>query len=174
VHQPIDHALEIFGEGRKQPHGVIVPCRRYGDKHFSCANIYTGGVGLQHRTILQAHSLLLLRRRLDRASFGSASFACGLLIVARFLSLKQQPSCAREGTLPNGISWARRPQLLTTALRTEPGTNLFIDVLKHPTAKTAYFRGLMLDSRMHQSPGPAKFLAALPRHLSGPNLFMML
>jgi hypothetical protein len=31
---------------------------------------------------------------------------CGMSIVAHFLSYKQRPSCAREDTLPNGISWA--------------------------------------------------------------------
>jgi len=30
----------------------------------------------------------------------------GKSIVALFLSYKQRPSCAREDTLPNGISWA--------------------------------------------------------------------
>jgi hypothetical protein len=39
----------------------------------------------------------------------SCSTADGLPVgmsVARFLSYKQRPSCAREDTLPNGISWA--------------------------------------------------------------------
>ena len=39
-----------------------------------------------------------------------------------FLSCKQRPSCAIEGTLPNGISWVA--PLLTTALRTELGATL--------------------------------------------------
>ena len=62
----------------------------------------------------------------------------GTSIVALFLSYRQRPSCAREDTLPNGISWAA--QLLTTALRTELGTTLVIGVVKHTTAITAYFR----------------------------------
>ena len=48
-------------------------------------------------------------------------------LVARFLSCKQRPSCAIEGTLPNGISWVT--PLLTTALRTELGATLVIGVL---------------------------------------------
>ncbi len=48
-------------------------------------------------------------------------------LVARFLSCKQRPSCAIEGTLPNGISWAS--PLLTTALRTELGATLRIGVI---------------------------------------------
>jgi len=51
--------------------------------------------------------------------------SCSLLV--RFLSCKQRPSCAIEGTLPNGISWVT--PLLTTALRTELGATLDIGVL---------------------------------------------
>ena len=47
-------------------------------------------------------------------------------LVAHFLSCKQRPSCAIEGTLPNGISWVT--PLLTTALRTELGATLLIGV----------------------------------------------
>jgi hypothetical protein len=47
-------------------------------------------------------------------------------LVARFLSCKQRPSCAIQGTLPNGISWVT--PLLTTALRTELGATLDIGV----------------------------------------------
>jgi len=61
---------------------------------------------LQHRPILQAHSSVSSPPcRLNFDSFGGASFVCGLLMIARLLSLKQRPSCASEDTLPNGISW---------------------------------------------------------------------
>jgi len=91
----------------------------------------------------------------------------GTSIVALFLSYRQRPSCAREDTLPNGISWAA--QLLTTALRTELGTTLVIGVVKRTTATTAYFRYMWLVPRMQASLCLAKFLSALPRPTAGPH-----
>jgi hypothetical protein len=53
--EPIDEALQIFGEGCKYPHGILVPPWRYGYKHFSCANVDTGCIRLQHRPLFQTH-----------------------------------------------------------------------------------------------------------------------
>ena len=48
----------------------------------------------------------------------SCFVACCLLLTDFLSELQARPSCAREDTLPNGISRAL-VQLLTTALRTE-------------------------------------------------------
>src|SRR5208283_292763 len=111
------------------------------------------------------HIPLFRFRPLHLASFGSGLFACGLFIVARFLSVKQRPSCASEDILPNGISWGA--QLLTTALRTEPGTTLLRSKAHHCTdgllpLPVALFEDAPILAQ-------AKFLPALPRPPPGPN-----
>jgi hypothetical protein len=73
------------------------------------------------------HIPLFRLRRLDFAFGGCRLPTCGLFTVARFLSCKQRPSCAIEGTLPNGIGWVT--PLLTTALRTKLGATPLIGVL---------------------------------------------
>jgi len=42
-----------------------------------------------------------------------------------------------------------------------------IGVLKHTTATPAYFRCVLLEHRMQESPRRAKFLSALPRPATG-------
>src|SRR5207237_7014096 len=37
--EPIGYALQIFGEGCKYPHGILVPSWRYVHKHLSCSNV---------------------------------------------------------------------------------------------------------------------------------------
>jgi hypothetical protein len=51
------------------------------------------------------HIPLFRLRRLGFVLLDCRWSSCGMSIVARFLSYKQRPSCAREDTLPNGISW---------------------------------------------------------------------
>ncbi len=50
------------------------------------------------------HMPLFRFRRLGFALPDCRWSSCGMFIVAHFLSYKQRPSCAREDTLPNGIS----------------------------------------------------------------------
>jgi hypothetical protein len=60
-------------------------------------------------------------------------------------------------------------QLLTTALRTELGTTLLIGVLRHTTAKTAYFHCSCSIAACTNRPRIHKSLAALPRSHTGPH-----
>ena len=102
--EPIGQALQIFGEGCEYPHRFLVPPWRYGYKHFSCANVDTGCIRLQHRPVFQTHPFLSsppLGLRVRRLQI---STSC-LVHCCCFLSCKQRPSCAIEGTLPIGISW---------------------------------------------------------------------
>ena len=44
-----------LGKSCEHPHGILVPSWRHGYKHFSCANIDTGCIRLQHRPVFQTH-----------------------------------------------------------------------------------------------------------------------
>ena len=97
----------------------------------------------------------------------------------RATALKQfvmQPSQAtaklRQGRILFQTESAGCPQPLTTALRTELGATLVISVVKHTTAKTAYFRCPLLDQRMqgkNRSVKPSSF-PLCPGHRPGPTL----
>lgn len=77
--------------------------------------------GLPNTCLCSVSAAWASRRAL--ADYRCVSFS----LLARFLSCEQRPSCAIEGTLPNGSVGLRH--LLTTALCTELGTTLLIGVL---------------------------------------------
>jgi hypothetical protein len=62
------------------------------------------------------------------------------------------------------------PQLLTTALRTEPGTTLLIGVLKAHHCKDGLLPLPTLSLRLHKRLAQLKFLSALPPPSPGPRL----
>ena len=57
-HEPIRQLVEIFGEGWKHPHRMLVAPRWNRYEHFSCTDIDTGCVGLSDRPVSSTHSLL--------------------------------------------------------------------------------------------------------------------
>jgi hypothetical protein len=115
------------------------------------------------------HIPLFRLRRLDFASFGCRSSSFGVFIGCS-LSELQATAKLRDRRYSSKRNQLSCPQLLTTALRTEPGTTLVICVLKHTTGKTAYFRHHPLSLRMHKWLAQLKFLSALPRPPPGPEL----
>src|SRR5260370_30353718 len=142
---------------------------RHGYKHFSCANVDTGRIRLQHRPVFQTHPFVsspplgLRVRRLQ------TTVSCLFHWFAGFLSCKQRPSCTIEDTLPNGISWL--PQLLTTALRTELGTTLMIGVLTTHHCHNCLLPSLVAPSQDAEIPSQnTSSFPLCPDHRPGPTL----
>jgi len=83
------------------PAGPSLALRR----HFSCANVDTGCIRLQHRPGLPNTSLCFTSASWISLSTAADYRPVSCSLVARLLSCQQRPSCAIEGTLPNRIRW---------------------------------------------------------------------
>jgi hypothetical protein len=112
------------------------------------------------------HIPLFRLRRLGFVFSGCRLLPCFLFTVARFLSCKQRPSCAIEGTLPIGISWFA--PTVNHCSAHETWSHAVVRCSKTATATTAYFHCLSLHLRMQKCRNQDKFLSALPRPPAGP------
>src|SRR5215469_15383642 len=111
------------------------------------------------------HIPLFRLRRLGFAFGGCRLSPCFLFTVARFLSCKQRPSCAIEGTLPIGISWFAPTVNHCSAHGTR--SHAVVRCSKTATDTTAYFHCLSLHLKMQKCCNQDKFLSALPRPPAG-------